>query len=284
MTKKVKSLLISYFLILSLSLVLLADIFVNYDVDLKIYFFDVGQGDATLIKTPNNRYVLIDGGPDHSVVYKLGKYLPFYVRTIDLIVLTHPDNDHVVGLNEVIRRYRVKNILLTGVADDSQAYQNILALAEEFKINYLFAGFVNRLELTDGVDLMVLYPSELIMGQDFAQDNDWSVVNRLDYQYGCVLLMGDATKKVEQNLLAANSELECDILKIGHHGSNTSSAFEFLQAVNPTLAVISVGQNNYGHPHQAVVDRLNASNIRFLTTKDYGDIIVTLEKDGWRID
>lgn len=284
MTKKVKGLLVGYFAVLGLGLMLLGHILFNYDVSLKIYFLDVGQGDATLIKTPDNRYVLIDGGPDHSVIYKLGKYLPFYVRTIDLVVVTHPDNDHVVGLNEVIRRYRVKNILLTGVADESLAYQNILALAKEFEINFFIAGLVNRLELADQINLAVLYPRESIVDQDFTQDNDWSIVNRLDYRSGCVLLMGDATKKVEQNLLVAKSELECDILKVGHHGSNTSSGVDFLRSVNPALAVISAGQNNYGHPHQAVIDRLNAFKIRFLTTKDYGDIIVTLEKNGSRID
>ena len=284
MFQKTRKIISIYFITLMFGLGLVGFVIYHFDPSLKIYFLDIGQGDATLIKTPDDRYVLIDGGPDNQVVYKLGKYLPFYQRTIDLIVLTHPDNDHLVGLSEVLERYRVKNILLTGVADSNPAYQDILRLIDIYHVNYLTVGQLQGIKLNKDINLDIIYPTQVIAGKDFDQDNDWSIVNRLTYGDQCMIFTGDAPKRVERLLVEGGEYLDCQILKIGHHGSDTSSDFEFLQAVSPDLAVVSVGENRFGHPKPEVISRLEQLNIRFLTTKDFGDIMVILEKSNFIVE
>ncbi|NUM25751.1 MAG: MBL fold metallo-hydrolase [Candidatus Buchananbacteria bacterium] len=284
MSRKARKIIFYYFSTIVLVLVVVGHGVASYDPSLKVYFLDVGQGDATLIKTPDYQYILIDGGRDNSVLYGLGRYMPFYVRTIDLVVLTHPDADHLVGFNEVLKRYSVRQVLLTGVSDENEAYQNFLSLINNKVTTVWLAGATRSVSLAPDIDLEVLYPDRLISGKNFTQDNDWSIVSRLDYDGGCVLFMGDATKLVEKRLIGAKEFLTCKILKVGHHGSNTSSDKKFLEAVSPVLGVISVGQNRYGHPSPEVVERLTELGTRVLTTKSDGDIIVTLKKSGYIVE
>ncbi len=280
----VKKIIKIYFILLVIGLGLTIFVIYGYAPSLKVYFLDIGQGDSALIKTPSNQYILIDGGPDNAVVYKLGKYLPFYDRTIDLIILTHPDSDHLVGLNEIMKRYRVNNVMLSGVIDDHIAYQNFLAMINQKNINYLDAGQIRTVNLGLNLNLEIIHPVISFFGQPMGDDNDWSIVNRLIYGDSCVLFMADAPKTIEHQILERDEKVSCAILKIGHHGSNSSSSLEFLRAVNPQLVVISVGENRFGHPSIQVLDRLKQLGIRFLTTKEQGDIIVTLEKSKFVLE
>src|SRR3989338_4464190 len=152
----VKKIILIFYLVIAFSLLFLAIILFSQlrPADLQFYVFDIGQGDAILVRTPDRQNILVDGGPDNAVVYKLGKYLPFYDRDIDLMVLTHPHADHLVGLIEVLKRYQVKNIFLTGVAYDSADYQFCLSEIIAKNVKTEIINQPKRLALSDGVELI----------------------------------------------------------------------------------------------------------------------------------
>lgn len=273
---KVKKVIISFYAVILISFCLLGFILYSQisQTNFQFYVFDVGQGDAILIQTPNHYDILIDGGPDNTVIYKLGEYLPFYDHQIDLVVLTHPDADHLVGLVEVLRRYGVKAVLLTGIFDNTPAYQEFLKIIEDKKIRIIFAGQINDIGVEPNLDLQILYPFELIADKKFKEKNDSSIVAKLSYHDFSILLTGDAPENIEDKLIKTKVDITADILKIAHHGSSASSGNDFLTQVRPKLAVISVGENKFGHPTPEVLDRLSQQKIPYLTTIEKGDIIV----------
>ena len=272
---KAKKIIFYFYSGLVLILLFLAGLFYYQfqHLDLEVYFLDIGQGDSILIKTPRGQTILVDGGPDNTVVYKLGRYLPFYQRSIDLIVATHPDSDHIAGLNEVLKRYEVKYILLTGIEHQSATYQALLDLVVEKNIKVLDPGQVRYISLSANSGLEIIFPFSSLMGQTFADTNDASILARLIYGQFSALLTGDATLRVETEVLAHGLSVQASVLKVGHHGSDTSSGQKFLEAVAPSLAVISAGLNNkFGHPKVVVLDRLHALAIPILLTSQLGDI------------
>ena len=230
---------------------------------IKIDFFDVGQGAAIFVAAPNNNQVLIDGGPSDAVLAKLGQELPFFDRKIELLILTHPDSDHLSGLIEVLKRYEVGKILETGIADSSAEYQawNDLIVAKNIPVFFAQAGQV--IKIADNLEIKVLYPLAKINGQDFSKNtNATSIVGKIFYGQNTILFTGDAEEQTEQPLLLMGVDLKADILVVGHHGSKNSTSQEFLTAVAPKIAVIQVGaKNRYGHPAQEVLDRLKGINI-----------------------
>lgn len=241
--------------------------------NLKIIFLDVGQGDATLIQTSNQQNILIDGGPDKGIIYKLDQYLPFYQRRIDLMILTHPDPDHLNGLIEVLNRYQVKSFLFNGVFDESIDYQNFLRKIDEKGIKKEIAWQKGRINFQDGY-LEFLFPLENLTGKSFKNDNEASIVLKLIVGQIKILLTGDATKAVEKQLIKENIDLSADILKVAHHGSRDSTGLEFLEKVQPKYAVISVGKNNkFGHPTLRVLKNLKKIGAKILRTDELGDII-----------
>lgn len=236
--------------------------------ELEIVFFDVGQGDSIYIETPNSFQVLIDGGPNLKVLEKLGQEMPFYDRSIDLVVLTHPDHDHLYGLLEVLKRYEVKNILWTGIVKDSAEYREWVKLIKEEQANILIAEVGQRIVLKEDIYLEIIHPFENLEGREEKYVNDTSVVARLVFNEGKVLLTGDISKKVEKQL----ENVRAGILKVAHHGSKSSSCFEFIEKVSPEIAVISVGENSWGHPSEEVLQTLQQFDIQVLITKEIGDI------------
>lgn len=242
--------------------------------DLHVTFFDIGQGDATFIETPNGNQILIDGGPNSAILAKLGRLMPFWDRSIDLLILTHPHADHLDGLLEVFRRYDVAAVLESGVEHSIPEYQEWRAAIGEKKTPRVVARLGQKIEAGSGVILGVMSPFESFVGQSPKNIHDAAVVTRLGYGSTSMLFMGDAEKGVEFRLLAdASALLGSDILKVGHHGSKTSSSEEFLAAVSPEVAVISAGRRNrYGHPHQEVLDRLRDFGIAVLRTDTDGDV------------
>lgn len=251
--------------------------------ELQVVFFDIGQGDAIFINTPYDQQILIDGGPDDTVLQKLGEYMPFYDRDLDLIILTHPHADHVSGLVEVLKRYAVDEVWLTGVTHTSGAYLEFLdALknngAETRLIvkpeNLVFRSSDDQTALP--ITLQALYPLTGFHEQTIDDLNDSSIVTRLVYGENEFLFTGDAGTEIEHQLLDTDFDLFADVLKIGHHGSTYSTTQEFLTAVNPTYAVIQSGAaNSYGHPHRRVLDLLKKFGVKILRNDQLGDIVIT---------
>ncbi len=240
---------------------------------LEVIFFDVGQGDAIFIETPQNHQILIDGGPDSTVLEKLAKEMPFWDRTIDLIILTHPEYDHLAGLLSVLERYKINYILWTGIIRDTNEYREWEKLIEKKKAEIKIAKVGQKIKLTEDIHLEILHPFENLENQEVKNSNNTSIVNLLIFGQHPFLFTGDVYKSVEKELIKKNTDLTAGILKIGHHGSKTSSAKEFIEQTLPEIAVISAGKDNkYGHPHPEVLERLENYGIRILRTDKEGDI------------
>lgn len=245
----------------------------NQSKNLEVDFLDVGQGDAILIKSPFGQNILIDGGPDHKVVEELGKKLPFWDKRIDLMILTHPHDDHVSGLIEVIKRYDIKKILYTGVVHTAPNFLAWLEAVRDKKIPLIIIDRLQKIVLGDDCYLEAIYPDRSLLGRTMDNLNNSSIVNRLVYGKTIFLFMGDAEVKVEKELMDENIDLQADILKIGHHGSDTSSGEEFLRAVSPKIAVMEVGKdNNFGHPNLRVLKRLERIGAKIFRTDINGTV------------
>ena len=238
---------------------------------LEVCFFDVGQGDSIFIETPNQKQILIDGGPDKIILEKLNKTIAFYDRTIDLIILTHPDADHITGLIEVLKYYDVKYILTSGVEKDTAVYRKWRELIEEKNIPLILAQSGQKIFLDENIFLEIIWPEQSLIESFSKPANNASIVGKLVYGDIEFLLTGDIEKKVENYLVNQDLDLESDILKAPHHGSKTSSSYNFVEMINPQASVISVGRDNkYKHPNDEVLERLKNSVI-YRTDED-GDI------------
>lgn len=251
--------------------------------NLKVNFLDVGQGDATFIETQLYQ-VLIDGGPGSAVLAKLQKFMPFYDRAIDVIILTHPDKDHIEGLLEVLQRYKVDYILWTGTVRNTSFYQkwlDLLAKSEKQGVKIIKTELSQDIKVGNVV-IDILYPFEDLAGKEFKnKNNDTSIVSRLIFGENTFLFTADISSKVEKELINSGVNLKSDVLKVAHHGSKYSSSNEFLENVNPKIAVISVGKNSYGHPTSETLQRLENFGIHILRTDQNGDVII--KSDGQNI-
>lgn len=244
---------------------------------LSVSFLDVGQGDAILIETPDGVDVLIDGGPDGSVLRGLASELGAFDRTIDMVVATHPDADHVGGLADVLVRYEVNALLMTEHAGGGTAADAFRHSVGDEGADLIYARSGQEFALGSTTALRVLFPTN---DPSDMQTNASSIVLELTYGDVEMLLMGDAPAGVEAYLVATEgSTLQSDVLKVGHHGSDTSSSDVFLAVAAPDYAVISAGRDNrYGHPHPDVVARLEHAGVAILSTAESGTI--TLLSDG----
>ncbi len=241
--------------------------------NLVIHFFDVGQGDGIFFELPNHRQVVIDGGPDSSMLSKLGSAMWFWDRTIDLVVLTHPHADHVDGLIDVLKRYDVGMVIESGAMYPTSDYDEWNTLVEQKKIPVVHARRGQYIALSDMGTLHILSPEKEIAGKRFTNIHDSMVVSKLLYGSTTVFFTGDAERFIEYELMVSDIPLAADILKVGHHGSKTSTTQGFLESVKPQFAVISAGRkNNYGHPHADVVDRIQAFGTNLFRTDTDGDI------------
>ena len=242
---------------------------------LEVNFFDVGQGDAIFIETPSHRQVLIDGGPSSVILEKLRKEMPFWDRTIDLVILTHPEKDHLTGLLDVLKRYKVENILWTGIVRDTAEYKEWEKLIKEENAKIYIARAGQQIILARNVLANILYPLENLEGKVFKDSNDTSIVAKLTFSENSFLFTGDISKSAEKGLLLgpAEQQLQADVLKVAHHGSKTSTSKEFVEAVSPEIAVIQAGRNNsYGHPRQETLDTLAEYGIKIFRTDLNNDI------------
>lgn len=244
---------------------------------LHVYILDVGQGDAIFIESPNGGRALIDGGPDRSVLAQLGKVLPLGTKRIDVAIETHPDRDHIGGLPEVISRYEIGAFLEPGVESENQIDDELQRRVGEKHIPNLLARRNMVIDFGDGTQLRILFPNTDVSKWE---TNDASIVARLTYGDTSFLLTGDASRKTEFILLSLDKEiLKSDVLKVGHHGSRTSTSRIFAEAVKPAYAVISAAKNNsYGHPHAEVTEILQNIDSKIVSTGEQGTII--FQSDG----
>lgn len=277
-----------YILILILVISAIFIIYLIYTRDfvhkyLKVVFLDVGQGDAIYIEAPGGRQMLIDGGAGVEILPRLIKIMPLFDKSIDVVVVSNPDQDHIGGLVEVFKHYKVKMVLESGTTSDTLIFENLKKEISENKIPEKIARRGTKIILDEKKNIYfdILFPDRDVSNWE---RNDGSIVGRLVYGESSFMLMGDATKYTE-NLIGWNENVEnlkSDVLKLGHHGSRTSSSLLWLEKVEPDVAIISAGENNrYGHPHQEILDSLESLNIPYLVTYKKGNII--FKTDGIKI-
>lgn len=244
---------------------------------LHVFFLNVGQGDSILIRTPSGKNILVDGGPAKKVLLELNETLPWN-SVLDYVVLTHPDRDHIEGLISVLKRYRVKHVLTTGFYKNDYFSQAFLKLVREKEIPVTLAEADGDIIFNDGVIFDILFPFSQHMEISDAT-NQTSLVAEVIYGENEILLTGDADMSIEEKLIRVTDSLDTDILKIGHHGSKTSTGEAFLHATSPAIAVISVGkENTYRHPHPSVMKRLLRCNRQILRTDQDGRIEMIFSK------
>lgn len=254
------------------------------DKNLHIYFLNVGQGDSIYVRTMSNVDLLIDGGPDDTVLSELGEVMPFYDHKIDYLLLTHPHSDHLSGLIEVLKRYEVGEIIATDATHTTSEYLEWLKLIRDKKIPYKLARSGEEINLDNDVNLDILWPIESYENNKIDNLNNTSIVAKLVYAKFSALFMGDAEVEVQQQLLKTDSrKLKTNILKVPHHGSSNASNIDFLKAVLPSAAIISVGENNqFGHPHASALTTLESINAAIYRTDRDGRVeVVSDGKSFW---
>ncbi|MCB0078343.1 MAG: DNA internalization-related competence protein ComEC/Rec2 [Anaerolineales bacterium] len=240
------------------------------DGKLHLYMLDIGQGDALLIVAPDGKQILIDGGPDPvPLLTALGDRLPPWDRTIELLVLSHADADHLGGFPELLSRYRAAEAITSGQPHDTALYNAWAANLATQHVAPVVARPGQRWELGRGAALEIIGPEP----PPFEGLNNNGVVMMLRYDDFCALLTGDIEAEAEARLLQRGAVGECELLKVGHHGSRTSTTEDFLAAVQPRIALISVGiDNKFGHPHPDVVERLTTAGVTLFRTDEQGTI------------
>ncbi|MBT4349706.1 MBL fold metallo-hydrolase [bacterium] len=241
---------------------------------LQLHFLDVGQGDAILIRTPQGQNILIDGGADNLLLHRLGESMPWWDGTIDYLVISHYHADHMMGLMELLNKYKVKNILVTAHQPDDFLFSVWQKSLEKYSLQatIVFAG--DSWQLAEDLSMQVISADS--QHEDY---NDNSLVLKLKYKNISVLLTGDLPSVEEVGLLHNGFDLSSEILKVAHHGSKYSSSLEFLQAVRPKLCIIQSGINNkFNHPHPETLERLSQVDCQVLRNDLEG--IITILSDG----
>lgn len=252
----------------------------NYKNKMIIHYIDVGQGDCILIQV-NNKNLLIDSGPSSNRKDLLNYLEKLNIKKLDYIIATHPHEDHIGNMDTIIKRYSVGKFYSPKVIASSNTFESMVSalVDKNLKINVLKKG-VKGIDLGNNVEIQIFSPIENLSSDNL---NDYSPIIKITFVNNSFLFTGDAEVSTESMVLSENNNLNCDILKVGHHGSSTSTSEDFLTSVNPSVAIISVGKNNsYGHPTSEVLSLLNSYNIRTFRTDINGTIIAI--SDGKNIN
>jgi len=268
---------------------------------LQIRFCDVGQGDGTIISKKFNQ-IVVDGGVNNKILECLNKMMPFWDSKIELVVLTHPQDDHVTGLVELIKRYNIGLVIANGTVGESKEAKEFFEWVEKKDINVFVPKATDRMVI-DGIEFEVLWPRDRVVNEGFDAEktiingqnrsdkitvndvNELSVVLRMKYGKFVGLLTGDLGTREEQAMLRTGVLTDVVLLKVGHHGSKYSSALEFLRVIKPDLAVISAGKNNsFGHPTEETLARLESVGARIERTDERGDVVVVTDGAKWWVE
>lgn len=245
------------------------------DKDLYIHYIDVGQGDSILIQF-NNKNLLFDSGPTGC---KVNSYLKSQgIKKIDYVVATHPHEDHIGEMSTIINRYNIGKFYAPKKVSNSKTFEDMIKALKNknLKINVATAGIA--LNLGNNIKCEIIAPNS----KDYKDVNNYSAVIKITYGNTKFLFTGDAEKLSENEILDKDFDISCDVLKIGHHGSKSSTSDEFLNKSNPKIAIISCGKdNNYNHPNTAVINKLKEKNIKVYRTDVEGTIV--LKSDGSNI-
>ncbi|HBF1537371.1 TPA: ComEC/Rec2 family competence protein [Clostridioides difficile] len=236
---------------------------------LSIHMIDVGQGDSILVQTPTNKNILIDGGDEDSENIIISYLRQKRIKTIDIIIATHPDSDHIGSLDNIIKKFNVNSIYMPEQSTDSEAYQNLInsCTDKNLSIQHLYKNDV--LNIDNNINIYVLSPSYI---QEESNLN--SIVFKLTFNDNSFLFMGDAEEENEKEILHSFKLNNINFIKIGHHGSNSSSSLEFIKKISPDIAAISCGyKNQYGHPHREVINNLKQNHVSIYRTDRIGDIV-----------
>ncbi len=284
------------------------------DGKLHIVFCNVGQGDGAYIRFPDGRDMVVDGGPDDKMLGCLGKHMPFWDRAIDIVLMTHPQKDHMQGLISVFERYSVDTFVRSDVDNTTEGYKKLEDIVRQKNVSVRFE--------TEGQTITVgparvefLWPSQeqiakgkeatlatretqatqegkanqgahdlKVLGAVTGDLNNYSLVFHLRYGTFDTVFTGDADQHVEYQYIGKKlSDDRVEVLKVPHHGSKTGMTDEFIQWVKPALAVISVGKNSYGHPSEKALGQLAAVGTRVLRTDQEGDIEIVSDGKGWKV-
>lgn len=259
------------------------------DNKLHVVFCDVGQGDAIFVRTPSGKDILIDGGPDNSVLSCLSNHMPFWDRTIEVVALTHPHADHLVGLISVLKRYKVGLFISEKLENKTESFRELIRIVENKTINsrYVFAG--DKIRIKDGVVLQVFSPSEEFLARTspsgvIGESGEFaSLVLLLSYGEFDLLLTGDS--QVSGLSEAISNQLpSIEVFQVPHHGSKTGISQELINQIHPKTAIISVGKNNkYGHPYKEVIEILRNKDIKILRTDQNGEVEIISNGKTWQL-
>jgi len=254
------------------------------DGRLHVTFMNVGQGDAILVTLPDGRQMLIDGGPSATDLnWQLGREMPFWDRSLDVVVNTHPDTDHLGGLVSILQRYAVEQVIVSDMTGHSELCKEWEQQLDEANLDPIIGQSGMTLSLGQGITATIFSPGLHLAEADNL--NNHSVVIRLQMGQISFLLPGDIETPIERNLVYADLPLMATVLKSPHHGSNTSSSEAFLDAVNPQIVIISVGEDNkFGHPSSAVLDRYAEHGIVVLRTDELGTIELITDGEKLWVD
>jgi competence protein ComEC len=245
---------------------------------LTFAMLDIGQGDALFIESPTGTQIMFDAGPPRRVLGPLARVMSPFDKSIDALVITNPDADHISGFLDILKNYKVGEVFEPGTLNDSKTFQNLKMEIKNKNIPDILAKRGMRLDIGGGAYIDILFPDRDVSTW---ATNDGSVVAKLNYGKTSVMLTGDATTVTEKIVLAENSPaaLASTILKVGHHGSRTSTSADFVKALAPTYALISDGKDNkYGHPHPDTLDTLTSFGVKIFRTDLLGTIV--MKSDG----
>ncbi len=242
---------------------------VNSGEELMVYFLDVGQADSILIRAGNNN-MLIDAGNNEDGALIVSYLKELGVEQLDYVVGTHPHEDHIGGMDDIINNFDIETYMMPDVLSTTKTFEDVLTALSNNNLTYLVPKEGSSYDL-GSADVKIIY-----VGEEGGDLNDASVVLKLTYGDNSFLFTGDATSNVEEELLESNANIKSDVLKVAHHGSDYSSTNEFIDAVNPEYAVISVGKNNsYNHPSLNTLEKFNKRNIKVYRTDEDNTIIFT---------
>lgn len=275
-------LIISAIVIIAALVLLLVKIEIFRKPVFQVIFFNVGQGDSALIRFASGEKMLVDCGPDKTAVGKLGEYLPFYDRTIDYLLITHPDLDHYGGCVDVLKRYTIKNIITNGDAKPDDSYWQIWD--KYARVENAAEIIINNPTTTEfgGAILKFFSPDADFNLGGSAEGNNRSIVFLFKYNTTTILFTGDMETLLEKEMINKNcsssnlfcENLDADYLKVGHHGSDSSSDEDFLKFISPKYTIISVGKNRFGHPSLRTIRKLERAGAVVWRTDEKNDIII----------